>query len=81
NGRRYQRAAAARAIETGQWHRLSLDLKGSRVSGCIDGEPLISYEAATPYTGYIGLWTKSDSTIWFDGLVIETEGVRRRVEF
>ena len=81
NGRRYQRAMAARIIETGQWHRLSLELKGARVRGFVDSEPVISYATETPFSGFIGLWTKSDSTIWFDELVLETHGVKKRVEF
>ncbi|MBA4371426.1 MAG: pyruvate, phosphate dikinase [Thermodesulfovibrio sp.] len=81
NGKRYQRAMAARTIATGQWHLLGLKLTGTLVSGFIDNEPVISYDAETPFTGFIGLWTKSDSTIWFDELVITAEGGTKTVEF
>lgn len=81
NGRRYQRAMVPRPIETGQWHLLGLQLSGRQVSGFVDGEQVISYRAEKAFSGFVGLWTKSDSTIWFDQLVIGTAGAQKTIEF
>lgn len=81
NGRRHERAAVEREIRTGAWHRLQVTIAGGRVDGAVDGEPLISVDAGKSLAGFVGLWTKADSTIWFDRLVIEDGGVRRDIPF
>ncbi|MBI5847798.1 MAG: pyruvate, phosphate dikinase [Nitrospirae bacterium] len=81
NGKRYQRIIVDRTIETGRWHLLGLELEGRTVRGLFNGEQLIAYDTEAPLDGFIGLWTKSDSTIWFDELVIKDETGDRLIRF
>lgn len=80
NGKRHQRAAVPKVIETGLWHHLQVKVRGTWVEAVFNGEPVIAFDTEKPLGGFIGLWTKSDSTIWFDDLVIESDDARQRVE-
>jgi pyruvate,water dikinase len=48
--------------------RLEVVVDGKTVTGMIAGEPLIRYEHARPVEGYLGLWSKGDSTAYFRNL-------------
>jgi len=39
---------------------------------------LLEYQAERPLHGFVGLWTKADSVSYFDDLVIEAGGQKRR---
>lgn len=59
---------------TGQWHRLTLRVVGSRFAVAMDGRELFTAEDSTfPAAGKVGLWTKADSITAFDGFTIEEE--------
>lgn len=81
NGKRYQIALVEKIIDSGIWHTLRVELKGTRIECFLNGESVILYEAGKPVGGFVGLWTKSDSTTWFDELIIEKDGSRKIVEF
>jgi pyruvate,water dikinase len=81
NGKRYKMAGMERSIDTDAWHDLRVEIKGSRIEGYFNGGPVISFDAGKPLAGFVGLWTKSDSTVWFDGLVIEHAGTKKEIAF
>ncbi len=81
NGKRYQMALVERKIDTGIWHHLRVEVHGTQVEGFINGDPVIFFDTGKPLGGYLGLWTKSDSTTWFDELIIEKDGAKKKVEF
>jgi pyruvate,water dikinase len=71
NGRRYQRATAARRIETGRWYSVTAVVRGNCVQGFLDGEALFEYGADRPLEGYVGMLTKADSLTHFADLKFE----------
>jgi hypothetical protein len=78
NHKRVQRANITHPINTGQWYRISAEISGGVLKSYLDGELLLEYQTERPLHGFVGLWTKADSVSYFDDLVIETGGQRRR---
>lgn len=78
NHKRVQRANIPHPINTGQWYRITAEISGEVLRGYLDGELLLEYQAERPLHGFVGLWTKADSVSYFDDLVIEAGGQRRR---
>ena len=72
-------ALVERKIATGIWHHLRVEVHGTRVEGFVNGDPVIFLDTGKPLGGYLGLWSKSDSTTWFDELIIEKDGARKKV--
>jgi pyruvate,water dikinase len=78
NNKRVQRANIAHPINTRQWYRITAEISGDVLKGYLDGELLLEYQAERPLHGFVGLWTKADSVSYFDDLVIEADGSKRR---
>jgi pyruvate,water dikinase len=78
NNKRVQRANIPHPINTGQWYRITAEISGEVLKGYLDGELLLEYQAERPLHGFVGLWTKADSVSYFDDLIIEAGGQRRR---
>jgi len=70
NGKRLQFAGANVKVATNQWHALRVVTQGDRIRCFFDGKQLIDATDKTYKTGKIGLWTKADSIIAFDDLVV-----------
>jgi hypothetical protein len=54
--------------KVGEWHRLRVVAKGTRIQAYVDDKLLIDHEDATFQDGFVGLWTKADSVTEFDDL-------------
>ena len=55
-------------VPSGQWHRLRVELTGTRFKVIFNGATLFEVDDATfPDAGRVGLWTKADSVTLFDG--------------
>jgi pyruvate,water dikinase len=74
NGRRLERQAVRKRIESDRWHQLSVEIKGESVKGYFNDELVVEYQAGIALKGFVGLWTKADSVIFFDGPIIEDRG-------
>jgi len=81
NGKRYQIALVENKIDSGIWHHLRVELQGTQIKGFFNGNPVILVDTGKSLGGFVGLWTKADSTTWFDELITEKEGVKKKVEF
>ncbi|AVA38217.1 hypothetical protein [Cupriavidus metallidurans] len=57
---------------TGQWHELKLMVKGTRVDGYLNGKLSLTHDLGRPIAGRIGLWSKSDSVVYFEDFRVET---------
>ena len=69
DGERRQFAGERLVVAPKVWHELRLDARGSTFSVWLDGKLLFTAEDSTfQEPGKVGLWTKSDSVTWFDGL-------------
>jgi hypothetical protein len=71
NGRRLQFAGANVRVSSGQWHTIRVVAKSDHITCWFDGKQLIDAHDKTYTTGKIGLWTKADSVIAFDDLIIQ----------
>ncbi|MGO9377917.1 MAG: PEP/pyruvate-binding domain-containing protein [Dissulfurispiraceae bacterium] len=81
NGRRIEKCAVRKKIETGKWHSLLVEISGHNIKGSLNGELLIAHNAGRSLKGYIGLWTKADSVTCFNELIIESNGSREDIKF
>src|SRR4051795_12993117 len=52
---------------TRQWHDLKVRINGSKVAGYLDGKLYLEHTLAEPVSGRIGLWSKADSYVYFEG--------------
>lgn len=56
---------------TRQWHELKLVVSGSKVEGYINGHLYLTQTLPGPVSGRVGLWSKSDSVVYFDDFVVK----------
>jgi hypothetical protein len=72
-GKREQLASANAKVSANQWHTLALKAEGDRFTVSFDGKALISAQDGTfADAGKVALWTKADSTTYFDTISIMT---------
>jgi len=55
---------------TRQWHDLKVHVAGNKVEGYLDGKLYLEHTLPEPVTGRIGLWSKADSHVYFDGYTV-----------
>lgn len=68
-GSRKQLAGANVNVSHGEWHTLTLALKGRHIEVRFDGKLLLRADDETfGEAGKVGLWTKADSITYFDDL-------------
>jgi hypothetical protein len=76
-GKRQQFAGASVKVPSGEWHMLTLEVKGTHFRVLFDNTRL--FEADDPTfrdPGKVGLWTKADSVTYFDDLRIMRHDAR-----
>jgi pyruvate,water dikinase len=56
-----------------RWMRLEVTVDGREVTATLDGRPCLGFTASHPVEGYVGLWSKGDTTAFFRNL--ETEAI------
>lgn len=60
-------------VKPGDWHKLKVEVKGSKMEGYLDGEKMWEITDATyKDAGKVGLWSKADAQTYFDGFKAET---------
>jgi hypothetical protein len=52
---------------TRQWHDLKVRVAGNKVEGYLNGKLYLEHTLREPVSGRIGLWSKADSHVYFDG--------------
>ena len=50
-----------------QWHELKVRIDGAKVEGWLDGKRCLEHTLPEPVAGRIGLWSKADSHVYFEG--------------
>ena len=55
---------------TRQWHDLKVRIDGAKVEGWLDGKLYLEHTLPEPVSGRIGLWSKADSHVYFDGFTV-----------
>jgi hypothetical protein len=71
DGDRQQFESASLTVSSADYHTLEVDARGTHIEITWDGEIVISSDDATFSRGAIGVWTKADSLVRFDDLVLE----------
>ena len=70
-GGRKQLAGANVKVSHGDWHSLTLTVKGKQIEVRFDGKVLfLAQDESFKGAGKVGLWTKSDAVTYFDDLRI-----------
>jgi hypothetical protein len=54
-----------------QWHDLRVTVNGTEVTGYLDGKKVLTHRLAEPVSGRVGLWSKADSYVLFDGFEVQ----------
>lgn len=57
----------------GQWFTLSMRVRGKKISGALNGQPVFDFENTEPIDGRVGLWSKADSVMYFDDYSVKVE--------
>lgn len=71
-GQRVQFAGSNFKIAAGVWHEMRVEAQGNEIRCYFDGQLKMSArDEAFTASGKVGLWTKADSVIYFDDLVVE----------
>jgi pyruvate,water dikinase len=65
NNTRHFRQRTPAEIPLDRWLQLEVTVEGNGVTGALEGQPLIRFENPRPVAGYVGLWSKGDSTAYF----------------
>jgi pyruvate,water dikinase len=68
NNTRHFRQRVPAEIALDRWLQLEVVVDGNMVTGAMEGERLIRFENSRPVEGYVGLWSKGDSTAYFRNL-------------
>lgn len=55
---------------TRQWHDLKVRISGTKLEGYLDGKLYLEHTLAEPVSGRIGLWSKADSYVYFEGYTV-----------
>jgi hypothetical protein len=53
-----------------EWHDLKVRIAGAKVEGYLDGKLYLEHTLEQPVSGRIGLWSKADSYMHFDGFTV-----------
>ena len=69
-GRRIFIKGANAKVSSNKWHRLGVEVTGSRIRGSLNGQPMVETSDGTFRAGKIGLWTKADSVTCFDNIKV-----------
>lgn len=59
-----------------RWHDLSITVSngGMHVDGSLDGFKFIDADLATPVSGQVGAWAKTDTVVLFDSFTVDPSG-------
>jgi hypothetical protein len=55
---------------TRQWHDLKVRVSGNKVEGYLNNKLYLEHTMPESVTGRIGLWSKADSHVYFDGYTV-----------
>jgi hypothetical protein len=55
-----------------QWHELRVTVQGTDVTGYLDGKKYLTHKLSEPVSGRVGLWSKADSYVLFDGFEVRS---------
>ena len=57
-------------LQKNTWHSLKISVNGTSLQAALDGRHLLDYTLAEPVSGKVGLWSKTDSVIYFNDFTV-----------
>lgn len=60
-------------IEMKKWAKIKIQIQGTALKGYLNDRLLLEYTLPEPVTGKVGLWSKTDSVIYYDDFTVTTE--------
>lgn len=57
-------------LQKNTWHTLQVSIHGTNLQAALDGKHLLDFTLAEPVSGKIGVWSKTDSVIYFDDYTV-----------
>lgn len=60
-------------IDSGKWYSLKVVIKDNNVEGYLDNKKYIDYKHKEKINGKVGLWSKSDSYVFFDDFIVQPQ--------
>src|SRR3982751_4940858 len=53
-----------------QWHTLQISVQGTTLKASLNGQQLADYTLPEPVSGRVGVWSKTDSVIYYDDFTV-----------
>jgi hypothetical protein len=60
-------------LEMKKWHRMKIQVNGTALKGYLNDRLLLEYTLPEPVNGRVGLWSKTDSVIYYDDYTVSPE--------
>lgn len=57
-------------LQKNTWHGLQVSVHGTNLQAALDGKHLLDYTLAEPVSGKTGLWSKTDSVVYFNDFTV-----------
>src|SRR5207249_869649 len=57
-------------LQKNTWHNLQISVRGTSLQAALDGKHLLDYTLTEAVSGKIGLWSKTDSVIYFNDFTV-----------
>lgn len=68
NNTRHFRERVKVEVPMNEWLRLEVVVAAKEIAGALNGRRLLRFSAGKEVSGYVGLWSKGDTTAWFANL-------------
>jgi len=65
-----KRGPEDRPLKLKEWYTMKIAVHGTKLEGYLNGEKLLEYALSEPVTGKVGVWSKTDSVIYYDDFTV-----------
>ena len=65
-----KRGPEDRPLKLKEWYTMKIAVHGARLEGYLNGEKLLDYALSEPVSGKVGVWSKTDSVIYYDDFTV-----------
>jgi hypothetical protein len=65
-----KRGSQDRPLKLKEWYTMKIAVHGAKLEGYLNGEKLLDYALSEPVSGKVGVWSKTDSVIYYDDFTV-----------
>jgi len=65
-----KRGPEDRPLKLKQWYTMKIAVHGTKLEGYLNGEKLLDYALSEPVAGKVGVWSKTDSVMYYDDFTV-----------